>query len=169
MSDNGEVEGLREELEELASKIDATMEEVAAIRHPMMQHDRVNSAVDELAAIVAATEVATEQILDAAEQLEEMTEGLDEVVANKIGEVVTGIYEASNFQDITGQRITKVTSLLRELDDRLASIVETYGEDAFVMIPPPAAAEGDAALLNGPASANTGGGMGQDNIDSLFD
>lgn len=170
MNDNGK-SNFQEELQVLTQKIHSTMAEVAGIRHPMMHHDRVQSAVDELAAIVAATEVATDQILEAAEDLEGLAgkikaEGTSSF-AEELEGTVTGIYEACNFQDITGQRISKVMTLLRDVDERLMAMIELLGKENFADIEIPIDDKGgDAALLNGPALNN---GMGQAGIDSLFD
>lgn len=171
MSESNGKPKFQEELQVLTAKIHSTMQEVAGIRHPMMHHDRVQSAVDELAAIVAATEVATDQILEAAESLETISdkikaEGTSQH-AEELETTVTGIYEACNFQDITGQRISKVMTLLRDVDERLMAMIEALGEENFAEIEiPETGPTGDDALLNGPALGN---GMGQDSIDSLFD
>lgn len=165
-----DVTRLRRELAELSAKIETTMHEVARIRHPMMEDDRVRSAVDELGTIVAATEVATEQILDAAERLEGLASRAgadgDPALGGAITDQVTRVYEACNFQDITGQRLDKVMALLREIDRRLMAIIERIGPEAFAAVPPPPAKGGDARLLNGPAPPN--GGLGQSSIDALF-
>jgi chemotaxis protein CheZ len=167
---------LRVELQDLSDTIQRTMREVATIRHPMMENDRVQSAVDELGAIVAATEFATEQILSAAETIES---SLESAAADGSGSrtaeretaiaAVTRIYEACNFQDITGQRITRVMTLLRDVDERLIAIIDHVGRDRFITESQPPAkgpACADEALLNGPATA--GGGLQQSSIDSLF-
>jgi len=168
--DNDLIDRLTAELLDLSSRIQCTMREVATIRHPLMDNDRVQSAVDELGAIVVATELATEQILAAAEsiegELERASGGDGKAVAIA---AVTTIYEACNFQDITGQRITKVMTLLRDVDERLVAIVEHVGADRFAAEPPApkTPSEGDdTALLNGPAKA--GSGLQQHSIDSLF-
>jgi chemotaxis protein CheZ len=165
---------LRAELRELSDTIQRTMREVATIRHPMMENDRVQSAVDELGAIVAATEFATEQILSAAETIESRFDTLETSAGGPSAadrkaaiEAVTSIYEACNFQDITGQRITRVMTLLRDVDERLLAIIEQVGQDRFGAEPPPSRPRGaDEALLNGPATA--GSGLRQASIDSLF-
>ena len=168
--DHDTIERLRVELEDLSGTIQRTMREVATIRHPMMQSDRVQSAVDELGAIVAATEFATEQILTAAETIEAGVAGHAEgAAAAATIEAVTSIYEACNFQDITGQRITQVMTLLRDVDERLVAIIDHVGRDRFIAeaAPPrPDQRTPDKALLNGPAMAGTG--LQQDSIDSLF-
>ena len=166
---------LRAELQDLSDTIQRTMREVATIRHPMMENDRVQSAVDELGAIVAATEFATEQILSAAETIEgcfaaagPSADGTPAAGREAAIEAVTGIYEACNFQDITGQRITRVMTLLRDVDERLVAIIDHVGRDRFIAEAQPPASEtsADKALLNGPAIA--GAGLQQASIDSLF-
>lgn len=169
--ENDLIERLTAELQDLSSRIQRTMREVATIRHPLMDDDRVQSAVDELGAIVAATELATEQILSAAESIEGELEQAPESDGKAAAiEAVTSIYEACNFQDITGQRITKVMTLLRDVDERLMAIIEHVGADRFAAEAPaprrPTDTVDDEALLNGPAKA--GSGLQQDSIDSLF-
>jgi chemotaxis protein CheZ len=171
---------LRAELLDLSDTIRRTMREVATIRHPIMANDRVQSAVDELDAIVAATELATEQILTAAETIESSfdaagTGDAGAEAGSRAGnrqaaiDAVTSIYEACNFQDITGQRITRVMTLLRDVDARLVAIIEHVGCDRFIAEaapPEPEPEAGDKALLNGPAAG--GSGLQQSSIDSLF-
>ena len=74
---------------------------------------------------------------------------------------------ACSFQDITGQRTTKVVNVLRYIEQRVNSMVQIWSGDAV----DPAATQPldtrpDAHLLNGPAVA--GAGVSQDDIDALF-
>lgn len=165
---------LRQQIESLSNNILLTLTEVATIRHPMMEDDRVLAAVDELDAIVTATEVATDRILTATEKLDDVAERLASGETDGPGgsaaitEVTTAIYEASNFQDVTGQRIAKVMSLLRDVDLRVMAMIRHLGgEEKLFEVQPPAAQEGDAALVNGPQSEASA--LAQDAIDSLFD
>ncbi len=166
---------LRQQIESLSNNILLTLGEVATIRHPMMEDDRVLAAVDELDAIVAATEVATDRILTATERLDDLARKLDAGATDgkdggaEIAEATTAIYEAANFQDVTGQRIAKVMGLLRDVDLRVMAMIRHLGgEEKLFEVPPPAPeAEGDDALVNGPQSEAAA--LGQDAIDSLFD
>jgi chemotaxis protein CheZ len=164
-----DIMALRAELETLARTIERTMHEIATIRHPMMEDDRVRGAVDELGTIVAATEVATDQILDAAEAIEGLAKGASDAKGAPLSEPVTSlttrIYEACNFQDLTGQRINRVMTLLRDVDAGLMVIIDSIGEEAFRTVPPPTAPQGDGRLLNGPARSD---GLHQSSIDALF-
>jgi chemotaxis protein CheZ len=165
---------LRQQIESLSDDILMTLTEVATIRHPMMDDDRVLAAVDELDAIVTATEVATDRVLTATERLDDLAHKLrtGETDASGgsavIAEATTAIYEASNFQDVTGQRIAKVMALLRDVDLRVMAMIRHLGgEEKLFEVPPPQGREGEAALVNGPQRAETA--LAQDAIDGLFD
>ena len=47
--------------------------------------------------------------------------------ATKLQDATTRIYEACSFQDITGQRITKVVTTLKTIEAKVAQIVATFG------------------------------------------
>ena len=98
-----------------------------------------------------------------------MGESLDGAQAEKITEVTTKIFEASNFQDITGQRITKVVATLRYIDERITALSATLGEGGGAQTRSGAANApvDEASLMNGPQMP--GAGNNQDDIDRLFD
>ena len=50
--------------------------------------------------------------------------------AAKLQDATTRIYEACSFQDITGQRITKVVAALKAIEAKVAQIVATFGSRA---------------------------------------
>lgn len=84
------------------------------------------------------------------------------------------IFEACNFQDLTGQRISKVVQVLHFIEDRVESMMTIWGGAAgFSTIPDidiatPPERVGDAALLNGPPLETDVNVVSQDDIDSLF-
>ena len=102
--------------------------------------------------------------MDAAETVENVAATLDPAAGGALMDAVTKIYEASAFQDITGQRITKVVRALQSLEDKLASLADAFGPAPG---PGPATAEGDQALLNGPQL--TKNASSQSDIDALFE
>jgi len=173
-----EVQAVQVEIAQLVKSIAKAKHEIAAIKHPMADDDRLLAASNELDAIVCATEVATCDILDAAEVIEteaaiiagighdnpELVQSTEKIV----GEVVK-IMEASNFQDITGQRITKVVETVRFIEQRVLSMIDIWGVDAFAEMPVDCQATGDSDddLLNGPQLENQG--ISQADIDALFD
>ena len=119
---------LYHELEVLALYIDNAKLEIALLRPDEIQQEHIPSATDELDAIVAHTEEATGTILDAAEKLEELAASSDKKTAETITEAVTSIYEACNFQDITGQRITKVVKTLKHIEQKVDALISAFGE-----------------------------------------
>ena len=119
---------LYHELEVLALYIDNAKKEIASLCPDEIQHDHIPSATDELDAIVTHTEEATGAILDAAEKLEELAASSDKKTAETITEAVTSIYEACNFQDITGQRITKIVKALKHIEEKVDALIAAFGE-----------------------------------------
>ena len=70
--------------------------------------------------------------------------------AAKLQAATTKIYEACSFQDITGQRITKVVTTLKTIESKVAHIVNTFGATAAGTRVLSAHVATDADLLNGP-------------------
>src|SRR5579864_1671573 len=95
------------ELARLALLIAEAKREIAGLAPEEISGLFIPQAQDELDAIVGATEAAADSILDAAESIEAALSGLPAAAADPIRGAVTHIYEACNFQDITGQRIAK--------------------------------------------------------------
>ncbi len=162
---------LYQELESLAEYIHRAKAELAQLRTDDLQSRYIASATDELDAIVGATENATNTILDSAESLEELSRTLAPEQANKLSEVTTAIFEACNFQDITGQRITKVVRALKHIEERIEGLVSAFGPVAAAR----AEAESDVKtdgkpsdqdLLNGPQLPDAA--HDQAAIDALF-
>lgn len=88
---------------------------------------------------------------------------------------MVSIFEACNFQDITGQRITKVVGALKFIEERVAGMMDIWGGAnglaAFAPEPemPDETPETDeSSLLNGPALEEADGHASQDDIDALF-
>ena len=159
---------LYQELESLAEYIHSARAELAELRPNEINTDFIPTATDELDAIVGATEVATNAILDAAERLEALAPLLDAEVADRLSEVTTTIYESCNFQDLTGQRITKVVKMLKAIEQRVDTLVKVFGTDVREnAAPAPEKADlTDEDLLNGPQLPATA--ADQDEIDRLL-
>jgi chemotaxis protein CheZ len=142
---------LYRELEDLARFIQSAKREIAALRPHDIQDEQIPMATDELDAVIAATAQATGEILDRAEALEKLAPTLPPAAAAEITDAVTRIFEASNFQDITGQRITKVVKALKYIETKIDSLVATFGTRELEVPPAPIdEPQGDAKLLHGP-------------------
>jgi chemotaxis protein CheZ len=147
------------ELESLSRYITTAKSEIAALRPDEITARHLPKATDELDAIVGATEEATNSILAAMESLENMSADLPPEQAEKVTEAVTQVYEACSFQDITGQRITKVVSALKHIEEKVDALVAAFGDEiakykATHPDPeedkPAPAKPTDSDLLNGP-------------------
>lgn len=120
---------LYHELEALANYIRDAKMDIAALRPDEVRDDYIPTASDELDAIVQATEVATNTIMDSTEEIEAVMANLDGDNAEKLMNATTNIYEACGFQDITGQRITKVVKALKDIDDKIEGLVTAFGSE----------------------------------------
>lgn len=154
--------------------IQHTRREISAL-HKEGGSVRLNRATDELDAVVTDTEGATEAILSSAESIDSVAATLmkrlkgeeRELVETIQGDVVR-IFESCNFQDITGQRISKVVNLLHFVESRVETMLEIWGSINDADVGLESAREGDAALLNGPALSGDVDVVSQADIDSLF-
>lgn len=172
------LEVLRAELQSMAAHIQTAKQEIAALHSKDQKVEnsatRIVTATSELDQIVQATERATSDILNAAERIMEAAGLLPPELAEvsqTLTDQATEIFTACSFQDITGQRISKVVNTLRYIDQRVAAMVEIWGADAIAAAKPGAVApsgdtRADAHLLNGPAMP--GQGRTQDEIDALL-
>ena len=94
------------------------------------------------------------------------------ILSEEIQERVISIFEACNFQDLTGQRISKVMGTMKFIEQHIYEMMEIWGGvDAIRQHAPPIVdtREGDAKLLNGPKLDGDVGHASQDDIDALFD
>ena len=117
------------ELKELLDYISRARREIATIRPDRIRSESIQVATDELDAVVTATEEATGKFLDAAETLESLASELDSEVSGSLNEVATQIYEASNFQDITGQVIRRVIQLVEDVEKNLIELLKIFGKE----------------------------------------
>ena len=163
--------------EDDTGRVSRTQAEIAALRDTSVGDDPLTAASRELRAVVDATESATEQILGSAEAVERAVSHMLALAVDPVmrvhlddtQEAVMRIFEAANFQDITGQRISKVVRALNVVETRLVAIEDLWRPDAapVIVTPVPEVTEDDRHLLNGPQLDN--GGMSQDDIDAMFD
>jgi chemotaxis protein CheZ len=154
------------EVEALGHTIACAKAEIAALRFDDITDNHIPFATDELDAIVEHTATATNAILTCCETLDDVAGGLSGEPAAKLQDATTRIYEACGFQDITGQRITKVVATLKTIEEKVAFIVTTFGRGAAGdEAVAPAEATGEA-LLNGPQHPTVA--MDQSDIDRLL-
>lgn len=172
------VDVLRLELQEMSASIQQTRSEIAAIKPTDGGNNRIMSATGELDAIVTATERATSEILAAAERTQEIAEklkeqGADEDLCDELEAHATAIFMACSFQDITGQRTTKVVQVLHYLEHRVNSMISIWGVEPgdeeramSTALLDPQDKRPDAHLLNGPQAEDKA--TSQEDIDAMM-
>jgi len=175
-----ELYGLRAELDSMKGAIASTKRDIATLRRSEDDGGGMRRAAGELDAVIEATEDATTTILAAAEEIEShatmlraagVATGNNDCVGAILDRTVA-LYEACNFQDLTGQRITKIVGVLKFVEERLDRMIGVWGGlDAFKELAGEQRHErvpGERALLNGPRLADDVGHVTQDDIDALF-
>jgi len=171
------LEVLRRELIEMASSIRKAKTEISAMKPAdegaAGSSRRINLATEELDAIVTATERATSDILNGAERIMELAQKVKKAdgaaeVADQLDMEATNILMACGFQDITGQRISKVVSTLRYLEERVDAMIRIWGIEGVKSEDLPLGerdSRPDAHLMNGPSLS---GGVDQSEVDNLL-
>lgn len=163
---------LRHDLIEMSEAIAQTRREIAAMRPSDQDESKFTNATEELDAIVEATEKATSDILEAAEDIQEVAwqmreQGIDPEACDRLDGRATDIYTACSFQDLTGQRTGKVIQVLGYLESRVATMIDIWGlDDIDIRLSDENDNRPDAHLLNGPA--RRGEGIGQDDVDNML-
>ena len=120
----------------LLDQVERTKKEIATLITQNTKDDRLATAARELQAVVRATEGATFTIIDIAERVDELLHDLrshtgDATVvatADEIAQTTVDLYEACNFQDITGQRITKIVKALKHIEEKVDALIAAFGE-----------------------------------------
>lgn len=162
------------ELGHLSSHIRNVRDEIASMSLSELQDHSIPTASDQLEEVVKMTEQATTRIMDIAESLEAAVDEDEPNLQEKLRQATTAIYEACNFQDITGPRVRKVVRALQTIESRIDALLwalsgdggdgrqqrATHGSDGCAANVP-----GD--LLEGPQLP--GKGNSQADVDALFD
>lgn len=176
METKEELELLQAEILNLFNYIQRVRKEVAAITRSDEGNGRFDNMSDQLDAIVQATEDATNSIMEVVEQdaetIQEIRGKTDdpEIVAllDRLDNNQSNIFQACTFQDITGQRVTKIARSVTYVESRVNSLIEIFGKEHLenVEVDVEDKTE-DEKLLQGPQLS--GQGVTQDEIDKLFD
>jgi chemotaxis protein CheZ len=173
-------EKLKVELDLIHEAINRTKQEIALLHGRSFNGNEMAKVTGELGAVVGGTEEATQQILEAVEAIDEAASSIVKTksaelqarFSQDIQERVVSIFEACNFQDLTGQRISKVMNTMRFIENHINIMMDIWGGvDAIKKHAPVLADEriGDARLLNGPRGPGEEGHASQNDIDALFD
>ena len=173
-------EKLKVELDLIYDAISRTKREIAVLHGNSFNGEEMAKVNGELGAVVGGTEEATQQILEAAESIDQAATALakvtspdqQKILSEEIQERVVSIFEACNFQDLTGQRINKVMATMKFIENHITVMMDIWGGvDAIKAHAPPMADDrgGNARLLNGPKLDGDVGHASQNDIDALFE
>lgn len=174
---------LKRELVGLFGHLQRIRKDLAALNPPGAE-DHFSSMSEQLDAIVSATEGATNSIMESVEDIDNLmndarkkTEDSAMVaIFDQVNDRVNTVFEACSFQDITGQRITKVVNSMKFVEERINAVIATWGREelAKVVVEWKEEKDEDKKLLNGPQLPGTGVSqadvdkMLQGDIDKLF-
>ena len=172
--DDGTVQSLKRELASLRDAVAHNVRELTALIGDGNERHMAHAA-GKLGAAVEGMEKATEKILKSAEVIDECAKALaaamktdyERGLAQEIQDHVVNVYEACNFQDLSGQRIGHVIETLNSIEDQVEGMLERHnGRPADAPAAKPFAR---SALLNGPRLDGDSGHTSQHDIDILFD
>lgn len=170
-----DVARLERELSAIYEAVDRSREDLVALAGNGPEGACMTRAGHELNAAIGGMEKATNQILKAAEAADEGARALvatlqDDYkrgVAQDVLENVTRVYEACNFQDLSGQRIAKAVATLKFVEQRIAALSAHWG--GLQKLRRHAAAPPEPArLINGPRLEGDQGHASQRDIDAMF-
>lgn len=113
---------LHDEFRLIVGEIATLRRDIGSLRPDHMRFERIPEAGRELDMVVEATETATVTIMEAAETIMAADASDPQAYKEMVDEKMILIFEACSFQDITGQRIRKVVSTLRWIEERLAQL-----------------------------------------------
>ncbi len=164
---------LQNHLLAISEAIARTRREIADLR----DEQEAGRTRDELQAVVRGTEQATDTILTVSETVDALAGG----IAKRAGDAATQedalaiqaqmqtIFEACNFQDLTGQRISKVVKTIVMVEERVDEMLRVWAGPAGVPAPKPVVDQRseEESLLNGPALPGEAA-VSQDAVDAMF-
>ncbi len=168
---------LHAEVLNLIQYIQRLRSEIAGIAQEKDDQTTFDSMADRLDAIVESTAQATDTILAAMEAVNGCVERLRthpepaeiDSLCDAISEKAMVAVEACSFQDLTGQRITKVVGTMKFVEERVVAMAELCGRDEVQALTDewdlPEQID-DGVPLDGPQ--RVGEGISQDDIDNLF-
>jgi chemotaxis protein CheZ len=171
-----EAQAYKRELDLIYAAVKRTKQEIDTISAGSAAQDETGRAGRELQAIVKGTEQATQSVLQATEEIDQVATtlsavlkgGHDQGLVHDIHERVVQIYEACNFQDLTGQRVAKVAATLKYVEDHVIRLMEIWqGIEQFKPVVVETI-DDDRKFLHGPKLGDDAGHCSQDDVDTMF-
>ncbi len=170
---------VRTELEKMSGEITSGKQELLDLMHGEDTNpEHIGHASSQLGAVVKHTEEATNIIMDSVDEIQDAFSKEDPDLESKVSAASARIYEACNFQDITGQRITKVLATLEHIEQKIVKLASLFSDTPVMQVtpsgndddsaeqPPASVPEDEKELLKGPALPDDA--PSQEDIDKLF-
>jgi chemotaxis protein CheZ len=169
---------LRSEILNLFHYVQRLREEIGRIAQQPEGQTRFEKMSDQLDAVLTSTGEATHSVLEGLEDISSTAEELRDIpdpakveeLCDRITEKSMKGMEACSFQDLTGQRITKIVHSLRFIEERVDAMMEICGREGIEALvgelPPDNENLTDGVALQGPQLP--GEAVSQDEIDKLF-
>ena len=162
---------IHSELRGILLRIESLRKEIAKVRANDISDNKIPQMGRELSAIVEATEGATNSIMGAAETVLEIETDNIEEYRDAVSDQMITIFEACSFQDLTGQRVTKIIETVEIIEERINLLCQMLDMSSTGEQPPEEELNAKQKrkkelLLNGPALK--GEGADQSAIDELF-
>jgi chemotaxis protein CheZ len=175
MSASSEESRLKRELVGLFGHLNKLRRELASLHGDEHNFESMSETLDD---IVKNTENASNTILENMEAIDEMISELraagdPDVMAacDRINDRVNDVFQACSFQDLTGQRITRLVKSLTFIEERVNAMIRVWGRDEISKLIDEVKEEqkektGDELLLHGPQSESKA--IQQADVDKLF-
>jgi chemotaxis protein CheZ len=163
VSEKDEIQRLASELRRVQFAISGTEDKHAGSNGA--QAPEPARIAHELAAVMASGEQATQKILAAAEDIDQAANNLsaalkndiEQGLAQDIRDRVIQIFEACNYQDLTGQRVAKVMASLARIERQIARALNERPSGHI------------APSVHGPRLPTDRGHVSQSDVDSMFE
>jgi len=176
MNGTAEENRLKRELVGLFGHLNKLRRELASL-HGGEEHNFVSMS-ETLDDIVKNTENASNTILESMESIDEtlgtLRSSTDPKVieaCTRINDRVNEVFEACSFQDLTGQRISRLVKGLTFIEERVNAMIRVWGRDEISKVIDEVKQEqtektDDQKLLHGPQSETKA--IAQTDVDKLF-
>ncbi len=159
---------LSREVDEVASYLRGLRLAINGLRVKEIVDARLRSAQTDLVDVISASKAAADNILDTAEALLCAPEQGDAYRSLVEGRMIA-LMEACSFQDLTGQRLDRVSKVLMALDERLSKFAMAVRADDGELQTGPRevrhAAWRREQLVNGPGMPDA---LNQDHVDRMM-
>ena len=153
------------EVRAIARHIEKTQVELGTLPPRELTFESIPKADEDLREVVASTETATQSILDSAETIMSANSDDLEDYRQTVDNAVMSIFEACCFQDLTGQRISRVAETLGHISEHIQYVTDVINGQGGAHLKP--VERLDDPLVNGPQSAKDA--ISQDLADNFFE